>query len=313
MLGDELSASRWSMGLGDHNTRIVVIASVLLGLAAGCVGVYTLLRRRALTGDALSHAMLPGIGVAFLIGSSGGGDGKRLGWLLGGALASGLVGVFTIMGIRRWSRIQEDAALGIVLSVFFGAGLVLLGIIQQTGGGHAAGLESFVYGKTASITLRDAAWIAAVAVPVIGLVFLLLKEWTLICFDAVHARVGGLPIATIDLAMMGAVVAVLVVGLQAVGAILMIALLVIPAAAARFWTQRPSAMVLISSGIGGLSGMLGSLISAMAENWPSGATIVLVASSLFGISLLLGIERGLWVRFREGRLGRRRAVAGADG
>ncbi|TVP98576.1 MAG: metal ABC transporter permease [Planctomycetaceae bacterium] len=307
-IGSSLLAAMGRLGLGDHNTRVVVFASVLLGLASGGVGVFTLLRRRALIGDALSHAMLPGIGVAFLIGSTFGDFGKNLLLLLTGALASGLLGVFTILGIRRWSRTQEDAALGIVLSVFFGLGLVLLGLVQQIGGGHAAGLESFIYGKTASITIRDAFWIAAISVPALALVLVLMKEWSLVCFDEVQARVGGLPIGMVDVVMMGAVVAVLVVGLQAVGVILMIALLVIPAAAARFWTQRVSTMVLISALIGGLSGMVGSLVSAVAEDWPSGATIVLVAASIFGFSLFAGTRRGLFARYRERQSARRQAI-----
>ncbi len=274
--------------LSDHNTRVVVLATTLLGLAAGAVGVFTLLRRRALLGDALSHAMLPGIGIAFLVATSLGWDGKALPTLVAGAVLSGAVAAMVLVAIRRSTRLHEDAAMGIVLSVFFGLGLVILGVIQQTSGGHAAGLESFVYGKTASITARDAWWIAAAALPALAVVGVMLKEWSLVCFDEQYARTTGLSIGRVDGVMMAAVVMVIVVGLQAVGAILVIALLVIPAAAARFWTHRVAVMVVVSALIGAVSCLCGSLISAIFAGLPSGPTIVLVSSAIFAVSLVMG-------------------------
>jgi manganese/zinc/iron transport system permease protein len=268
--------------LSDHNTRVVVLATTLLGLAAGAVGVFTLLRRRALLGDALSHAMLPGIGIAFLVATSLGRDGKALPTLMVGAVLSGAVAAMVLVAIRRLTRLHEDAAMGIVLSVFFGLGLVILGLIQQTSGGHAAGLES------ASITARDAWWIAAAALPALAVVGLMLKEWSLVCFDEQYARTTGLSIGRVDGVMMAAVVMVIVVGLQAVGAILVIALLVIPAAAARFWTHRVAVMVVVSALIGAVSCLCGSLISAIFAGLPSGPTIVLVSSVIFAVSLVMG-------------------------
>ena len=142
--------------LEDYNTRLVVIATSLLGLAAGVVGSFTLLRKRALLGDALSHATLPGIGLAFLLSPALGLDGKSLPVLLVGAAISGSIGMAMILVIRNLTKLKEDTALGIVLSVFFGGGLALLGFAQQMPEGHAAGLESFIYGKTASIVAQDA-------------------------------------------------------------------------------------------------------------------------------------------------------------
>jgi manganese/zinc/iron transport system permease protein len=302
------AANPWvrAFGLQDHNTRIVVLATTLLGLAAGGIGVFTLLRRRALMGDALSHAMLPGIGLAFLVAPSLGLPEKSLPVLIGGAVISGLVAAAAILLIRWRTRLPEDAALGIVLSVFFGAGLVILSLVQQTSGGSAAGLESFIYGKTASITIRDAGWIAAAAVPTLILVGVLMKAWALVCFDEGFARTSGLSVGAVDIVMMAAVVLVIVTGLQAVGAILMIALLVIPAAAARFWTHRVDVMVVVAAVLGGVSCLFGSLLSAAAEDLPSGATIVLVAAVIFGFSMVLGSQRGLWWRLRAHRARRER-------
>lgn len=282
--------------LRDYNTRVVMLGTMLLGLAAGMVGSFTLLRRRALMGDALSHATLPGVGLAFLIAPWFGLEGKSLPVLLTGAALSGIAGVASILYVRNLTRLKEDAALGIVLSVFFGAGIAILTLIQQLPTGHAAGLESFIYGKTASMIASDAtliAWSGLLSVIVIGVLF---KELTLLCFDEGFAGSRGYPVLLLDLVLMSLVVIVTIIGLQAVGLVLVIALLVIPAAAARFWTQDLKRMTLISAGIGGAGGLVGSAMSAVFPNLPSGAMIVLVCSGLFFISMLVGTARGLLVR-----------------
>lgn len=283
--------------LQDYNTRIVMLGSGLLGMAAGLVGSFTLLRRRALMGDALSHATLPGVGLAFLLAPLLGLDGKTLPVLLAGAALSGIAGVVAILYIRNLTRLKEDAALGIVLSVFFGAGIAILTIVQQVPSGHAAGLESFIYGKTASMVASDAQLIAGAGLLSVGIIALLYKELTLLCFDESFAGSRGYPVLMLDLLLMALVVIVTIIGLQAVGLVLMIALLVIPAAAARFWTHDLKRMTLISSAIGGVGGLAGSAMSAVFPNLPSGAMIVLVCSSLFFFSLLFGRARGVLVRF----------------
>ena len=151
--------------LEDYNTRVVLLGTTLLGLAAGAVGNFTLLRKRALMGDALSHAMLPGVGLAFVLVTLGGGDGKSLPLLLAGAALTGVLGLAAILFIRNATRLKEDAALGIVLSVFFGAGIAVLGVAHQMKTGHAAGLESFIYGKAASMGALDAELISIAKSP----------------------------------------------------------------------------------------------------------------------------------------------------
>ncbi len=285
--------------LRDYNVRIVVFGTTLLGCAGGMVGSFTLLRKRALMGDALSHATLPGIATAFIIATQFGGNGKSMLILLAGATASGLLGVGTILAIGRLTRLKEDTALGSVLSVFFGAGVALLGVIQQMQEGHAAGLESFIYGKTASMGMADTQMIAAAAIVCIVACVLLFKELKLLCFDDDFANSRGFPVTRLDMTLMGLVIVVTIVGLQAVGLILMIALLIIPAASARFWTERLGAMFLISGGIGTVSGLLGAGVSAMFSRLPSGAMIVLVCTSLFCVSMVFGSARGLVVRARN--------------
>jgi manganese/zinc/iron transport system permease protein len=294
------------ISLRDYNTRVVLLGTTLLGLAAGIIGSFMLLRKRALMGDALSHATLPGIGLAFIIATAMGHAGKSLPILLAGAVVTGVLGVLCIVAIRSFTRLKEDAALGIVLSVFFGAGAAILGVVQKMGSGSAAGLESFIYGKTASMLASDAMLIAASAGAVALACTLLYKEFTLLCFDPAYARSEGWPVMFLDLVMMALVVAVTVIGLQAVGLILIIALLIIPAAAARFWTDRLTTMVLASALIGAVSGVIGAGISALAPRMPAGAIIVVVASIIFLFSMILGPARGVLVRWIEQvRLGRK--------
>lgn len=291
--------------LKDYNTRVVILGALLLGGAAGVVGSFTLLRGRALMGDALSHATLPGIAVTFIVANMLGIKEKSLPMLLVGATLSGLLGVGTILLIRRGTRLKEDTALGIVLSVFFGAGVALLGVIQQMEGGHSAGLESFIYGKIASMGAADARLILVTAGISLAASALLFKELKLLCFDDGFAGSRGVPVLALDLILMALVVLISIVGLQAVGLILMIALLVIPAAAARFWTEKMGQMVWIAGLIGAMGGMLGAGVSALFSKLPSGAMIVLVCSFFFVLSLVFGTARGVWVRlWRRWRLNR---------
>ncbi len=280
----------------DYNTRLVLAGTTLLGFAAGAVGSFTLLRKRSLMGDALSHATLPGIGLAFVLATLTGGDGKSLAVLLAGATLSALCGLAVILVIRNATRIKEDAALGIVLSVFFGAGVAVLGVAQQMRTGHAAGLEGFIYGKTASMVPLDAQLIGlAAAVVTIGCL-LLFKEFKLLCFDESFAASRGYPVVALDVALMVLVVAVMIIGLQAVGLILMIALMVVPACAARFWTERMAVMTIAAAGIGAASCFAGAAMSALLPRLPSGAMIVVVATIVFVLSMLFAPARGLIAR-----------------
>ena len=296
---------------------MVVGGTVLLGLAAGVVGSFTLLRKRALLGDALSHATLPGIAIAFLLGTAVLGlDAKSLPLLLAGAVASGVLGLAVVLVFRRYTRLKEDAVLGCVLSVFFGAGICLLTLVQQMGSGSAAGLESFIYGKTASMVPQDVTLIGIAAVAVIVACGLLFKELRLLCFDPAYAQSQGWPVLALDVALMGMVTAVTVVGLQAVGLILVIAMLIIPAAAARFWSDRALPMTVLAGGIGALCGGLGSVVSGLAEDLPSGALIVLVATTVFALSMAFGRARGVvprWLRSRRvaRRIGRQHLLRAA--
>lgn len=303
--GPVLADGLWRViSLQDYNTRIVLLGTVLLGIGAGLLGVYLLLRRRVLIGDAISHATLPGVAAAYLWTASAGSD-KSLFMLLIGAAVSGSLGGMAVLALRHMARIREDAALGIVLSVFFGAGVALVSLVQQVPGGNAAGLEGFIYGKTASMTSEDV-WLNALATCLVALAIACFgKELKLMCFDAELARSQGWPVLALDTLLIFLVVAVTIVGLQAVGLILIIALLVIPAASARFWTHDLNKLLLISALIGALSCGVGTLLSAAYENLPSGATIVLSGCALFAFSFAFGLQGGVvWQVVRRQQLRR---------
>lgn len=291
--------------LRDYNTRLVVICTLLLGCACGLMGGFLLLRKRSLMGDTLSHATLPGVGIAFMLSVAFGLEGKSLPILLLGAALSGVIGCGAVLFIRNHSRIRDDAAMGIVLSVFFGAGVAVLTVAQNMPEGSAAGLESFIYGKTASMVQGDFQLLIAVTGGVLLLSVLLFKEFRLLCFDENFAAAQGWPVRWLDVLLLGLVTLVTVAGLQAVGLILIIAFLITPAAAARFWSERLDNMLILSAAIGALSGWLGASISAFFPKMPAGALIVLVAAVGFLFSMLFGKERGVIVRFvRQARLKR---------
>jgi manganese/zinc/iron transport system permease protein len=195
----------------------VLAGTTLLGLAAGVIGAFALLRKRSLMADALSHATLPGIGLAFLAATALGSAGKSLPVLLLGAAVTGVLGVLCVQALLRHTRLREDAAIGIVLSVFFGAGVVVLSAIQKHAGGSAGGLSHFIYGQTAAMRVSDATLMGGIALAAVLAAALLLKEFALVCFNDAFARVDGWPVSLIDLLMMALVVLVTVAGLQAVG------------------------------------------------------------------------------------------------
>ena len=297
-----------TLRLEDYNTLVVVLGTTLLGIAAGTIGTFLLMRKRALMGDVLSHAMLPGIGLAYIGMVALGGDGKFLPGLLAGATLFGLLGVGGVLALRGMTRLKEDAALGIVLSVFFGLGIAILGVIQKMPTGSAAGLESFIYGKTASMIGRDTQMILIIAGVVILLCVAGFKSLAMLCFDQEYAAAGGAPVLLLDVMLMCLVLAVTVVGLQAVGLMLIIALLIIPPAAARFWTHRLPPMVILAAVFGAISGWLGSSLSATLNDLPAGAVIVVVGSTIFVISMFFGSTRGVtWRLMHQFQL--RRAVA----
>ncbi len=300
MLWDALT-----LGLG-YNATLVTIGAALLGVAAGVTGTFLYLRKRALVSDAISHATLPGVALAFIVMVALGGDGRSLPMLLLGAAVSSWIGLICVNWLTARTRLAEDAAIGAVLSVFFGFGIVLLTVIQTMNAGRAAGLEGFLLGSTAGMLFNDAVVIAVGGAATLALVVALRRPMGLVAFDPEFAAASGLNVARVDLAIMGLALAVTVVGLKVVGLVLIVAMLIIPPVTARFWTDRTDHMAMISGACGGVAAWIGAGLSATAPALPTGPIIVLTSFALFLVSLLLAPGRGLLaVGLRHRRFQRR--------
>jgi manganese/zinc/iron transport system permease protein len=274
--------------LFDYTLRTVALGAGTLGMVAGALGVYAVLRRQSLLGDAISHAALPGIVLAFILT----GMKSTLVLVLGAALA-GWLGTLVVMMIGRHSRLPEDSALGIVLSVFFGAGLVLLTYVQKLPDASQAGLDRFLFGQAATMLQRDVMVIAALGSIALLAVFVFWKEFKLLSFDPEFGAALGMPMRAIDILLTTFLVIAIVIGLQTVGVVLMSAMVIAPAAAARQWTNSLAVMVLLSALFGAVAGVTGAVISSSAAHVPTGPTIVLAATVLVLVSMTIAPERGL--------------------
>lgn len=298
---------------GDYTVRTVALGAILLGVTSGALGSFAVLRKQSLLGDTLSHAALPGIALGFLVAG-----GRSLGAVLAGALVTGVLAALTMLLLVRRSRLKTDASLGIALSVFFAAGVVLLSFVQGRAGAGQAGLETFLFGQAAAI-LRSDLWImgAVTAVAVI-LVVAAWKELKAATFDPVFAASLGLPTQFLDALMTAMIALAVVLGLQMVGVVLMSAMIVAPAVAARQWTERLSTMVILAATFGAAGGVVGALISATGRGLATGPLIVLSLTVITAVSLAFAPNRGLVAaavrRARSGRaLRARQVLATMDG
>ena len=283
----------------DYTLRTVALGSAVLGIVSGALGAYAVLRRQSLLGDAMSHAALPGIALAFILTGSK----SSLVLIIGAALA-GWIGTLFIMSIVRLTRIKFDSALGLVLSVFFGFGLVLLTIIQRMPDATQAGLDKFLFGQAAALLERDVLTMAILGGIAIAAMLVFWKEFKLLSFDPDFGATLGFPMKLLDILLTTLIVVAIVLGLQTVGVVLMSAMIVAPAAAARQWTDHLGIMVILSSIFGALAGVVGALLSSTIQRLPTGPTIVLCISTIVLISLFFAPRRGLiwnWIRERRNR------------
>ncbi len=279
----------------DYTLKIVGLGSMLLGIISGVLGSFAVVRKESLLGDAISHAALPGIAVAFLVTQA-----KHTETLLLGALISGLVATFLILVIEKNSRIKFDSALALVLSVFFGIGMMLLTYIQKLPDANQAGLESFIYGQASTLLRRDIDIMIGLGLVLIFLVVLFWKEFKLVSFDREYAESLGFASRKLTILLSTMIVLSIVIGLQTVGVILMSAMLTAPGVAARQWTNKFSKMVVLAAVFGALAGAFGTITSSVVENLPTGPMIVITISIIVLISLLLAPNRGLvWKRIRD--------------
>lgn len=278
-------------------------ASVLVGAVCALVGTFLVLRGLSLVGDATGHATLPGVAVGFLIAG-----GASTGWMLAGALGSALLAALLIGVIGRGPRTRPDAAIGIVLSVFFGLGIVLISYIQSTATGAQAGLGSFLFGNAAGVTRSQLYLLGGVCAAFATLVVVFYRPLMLTVFDEGFARSIGVPTRLVQAGLLGALSVCVVLSIQAVGVVLVAAMLIIPPSTALFFSSRLPRVLAIASGAGAVSGAVGAFVSFLAEGVATGPAMVLVASAIFAVALLVGPRGGLL----HTRRARRRAAVASD-
>ncbi len=288
----------------DPNVRTVTFGTIFLGMSAATVGTFAFLRKRSLVGDAVAHAILPGIAIAFMLFQT-----KNPFVLMSGALISGWIAMLLIEHLSKATKLKPDTAIGLVLSVFFGIGILLLTSIQHSGAGNQAGLDQFLFGKAASMTRSDLLAYGIVALILLIAVILFFKEFKVLSFNPDFAQASGLPVKRLQFILSTITVLAIAIGIQSVGVVLMAALLITPAATARSWTESLLVMMVLAAIAGGLSGLVGSYISFAAPNMPTGPWIVMCLSFLALFSLFFAPKKGVVARIRQQQQNRKKILS----
>ena len=272
----------------NPNVRYVAFGAVLLTSSSAIVGCFTFLKKKALVGDAVAHAVLPGVCLAFMLSGT-----KNPFYILIGAFITGWLSLVLIDKITAKSKIKEDTAIALILSVFFGIGILLLTIIQHSGNPAQSGLDHFLFGNAAALIGDDLVVFAVAATILLIVVTLFFKEFTLICFDENFAKSIGFPVRGIELVLTTLTVLAVVIGIQAVGVVLMAAMLITPAAAAKFWTDKIRVMLVLAVVFGAIAGLLGTYVSYIAPAMPTGPWIVVTISTIAFISFFFAPKKGI--------------------
>lgn len=285
----------------EPNIRFVVLGSLLMSLSASLVGCFAYLRKQALVGDTVAHSVLPGICIAFMwIGS------KNTPILLLGAFVAGWVSLLGVDYITRHSKIKPDSANAITLSSFFGWGVFLLTLIQQSGNASQSGLDKFLFGNAAALLQSDIWLFLGLALLAVAVVYSFLKHFSILTFDKNFAASIGYPIHALELLLTSLTVIAIVAGIQAMGVVLMAALLIAPAVAARFWSHSLPKMLVVACVIGCIGGWLGAFISYLAPSMPSGPWIVVVLFFMAIFSFTFAPNKGIGARYLAQRRNQKR-------
>lgn len=296
-IGDVVETGAWDQavrffGMRDPALRLALVGSLLLGVSCGLLGAFLVVRRMALVGDTLSHAVLPGVALGFLWNMTK----DPLAIFIGATLA-GLFGTMVVGWITRTTKLKEDAALGLVLAVFFAAGLVLMGMIQRLPTAGKSGLDKVLFGQAAALSGGDVKLMAITTGATILLLAVFYKEFLVVSFDAAFARTIGLPVRLLHNALMMLLAAAVVIALQAVGVVLVSAMLITPAASAYLLTDRMHRMLVLSAALGLAAGVLGSFFSFLGSNLPTGPCMVLAASTVFAAAFFFAPRHGVVARW----------------
>lgn len=289
--------------LSEHTYRTVALGCMLLGTISGVVGCYGVLRRQSLLGDTVSHASLSGICIMYLITKT-----KNTNLLLIGALITGLICIFIISVVQKHTKVKSDSLLAFLLSVFFGLGIVLLSYMNKIPGANKSGLNKFIFGQASTLTTRDIRLITFVGIVLFLLIILLWKELKIVVFDPSFANTLGFKSRFIETLISVMIIAVVIVGIQAVGIILITAMIICPFVAARQWTDKLLFSAILSGIIGGIAGLIGTMISMNDVNIPTGPIIVLIISIFVFVSVLFAPKRGLVSRLLQREYNKKRLL-----
>jgi ABC-type Mn2+/Zn2+ transport system permease subunit/Mn-dependent DtxR family transcriptional regulator len=301
-IGEIVETNPWDqmrrfITLSDRGLRLSLIGALLFGAVCGLLGSFIVVRKMALFGDAISHAVLPGVALGFLWSMS-----KDPVAILIGATLSGLAGSLLVGAIRRTTRIKQDAALGIVLASFFAIGLCLIRIIQNNeGASKITGLKSYLFGDVAVLDRYDVITMGVVVILTVILFGLLYRPFLAISFDRQFAVSIGFPVRILEALFQMFLAFAIVISLQAVGVVLVSAMLITPAATAYLLVDRMHRMLWIAMGVGMLSAVIGVFLSFLGSNLPTGPFMVLSASSIFTMAYLFSPKYGRftkWLRYR---------------
>lgn len=272
--------------LFDYTLRTVALGCLILGATAGFLGSFAVLRRQGLLGDALAHAALPGVAGAFLLTGSNAPPILMAGAVAACALAAGAIHLLTDR-----LRMDQGSSLAVTLSVFFGVGVLLLSLAQRSPTAAQAGLDKLLLGQAAALVVPQVVTMAAISAVAVGAALLFGKELKAACFDPVHAQAIGLPVGRLHGLLVALLTCAIIVGIQTVGVVLMAAMLVAPAAAARQWTNRLNVMLGLAASIGAAAALAGAAASASIPKAPTGPVIVLILGVIAVASVAFGRTR----------------------
>ena len=302
LVATDLSEQAWRfLTLSDRSVRYALLGSMLLGISCGLLGSFLVVRKMALVGDALSHAVLPGVALGFLWNMT-----KDPVAIFIGATVAGLIGTSVVGWITRTTKLKEDAALGLVLASFFALGICLMTMFQRLPSGSKSGIDKFLFGQAAAIGGSDLVLMGCTTALTGVLIFFFYKEFLVVSFDPAFARTVGVPVKLLQEVLMLLLAFAVVVALQAVGVVLVSAMLITPAAAAYLLTDRLHRMLVIAAVFGLLAGVFGAFLSFLGNNLPTGPFMVLAASAIFGGAFLFAPRHGVVPRWWRNRSRTRR-------
>ncbi len=276
----------------DPALRYALVGSILLGINCGLLGGFLVVRKMALVGDSLSHAVLPGVAVGFLWNMS-----KDPVAIFIGATVAGLLGAVAVNLIKHTTRLKEDTALGLVLAAFFAVGMVILTMIQQLDSANKSGLDKYLFGQAAAISASDVKLMSIVTALSVLAIVVFYKEFLVTSFDSGFARATGFPVQVFHYSLMLLLAFSVVISLQAVGVVLVSAMLITPAAAAYMLTDRMHRLLWLAALFGIFAGACGAFFSFLRPNLPTGPFMVLGSSCVFLLAFLFGPRHGVVVKW----------------